>query len=201
MINTLYTIGYSGFKLNTFIDILKENNIDLIIDVRSLPYSQYNVEYNKEHLEKILNANNIFYRNYALEFGARQDNRAYYPNGYLDFKLFSQSEQFQNGIKKMQQTMKKNYTFSLMCSEKDPIRCHRAILVSKAFHELGYQVIHLLPNKKKLTQNDIESDLLDIYFPDRLQLNMFSENLSNEEYIQLAYQKQNKLIGYSMTED
>ena len=156
----LYTIGYSGFKIDNFINTLKEHNINIVIDVRSVPYSQYNVDYNKEYLEKILQYNNIYYRNYATEFGARQENKIYYPNGYLDFELFAKSKQFQTGIQKLEKTMQKNYKFILMCSEKDPIRCHRTILVSRAFYNLGYQVIHLLTDKKELTQADIEESLL-----------------------------------------
>ena len=74
MTKTLYTIGYSGFLVEEFIDALKKNNINAVIDVRSSPYSQFFSDYNKEPLEKTLKKEGIFYRNYSKEFGARQYN-------------------------------------------------------------------------------------------------------------------------------
>ncbi len=99
MIDTVYTIGYSGFLINDFISTIQSNNISLIIDVRSQPYSQYFSDYNKENLQHKLESIGIYYRNYVTEFGARQDDRQYYSNsGYLDFELFAKSPSFLNGV-------------------------------------------------------------------------------------------------------
>lgn len=198
MVNTVFTIGYTGFQLSDFIQTLKDNRILLLIDVRSLPYSRQYPDYNKENLSNVLANHKIYYRNYSLEFGARQKEKKYYPNGYLDFNIFSKSEQFISGVEKLKQAMLQDYTFALMCSEKDPVKCHRAILVARAFHLSGYDVVHLLPDGKKTTQTDLEERLLDKFFPDRLQLDLFFENLTTEEYIEEAYKKQNAIIGYSM---
>ena len=97
--------------------------------------------------------------------------------------------------------MQKNFVVSLMCSEKDPLKCHRAILVARAFHNAGYKVIHLLPEGKTTTQNEIEERLLNMFFPDREQINMFAPTLTMEEYINEAYKKQNANIGYSIERD
>jgi uncharacterized protein (DUF488 family) len=101
MIDTVYTIGYSGFLINDFISTIKSNNISLIIDVRSQPYSQYFSDYNKEGLQQRLESQGIYYRNYVKEFGARQDERQYYSkNGYLDFELYAKSPSFLKGIER-----------------------------------------------------------------------------------------------------
>ena len=202
MINKIYTIGYSGFVIDDFIKILKKHEISVVIDVRSNPYSQYHLEYNKENLKKRLKQNRIHYRNYFLEFGARQSDKKYYSKeGYLDFELFSKSENFLKGIKKIENSMKKNYVIVLMCAEKDPIICHRAIMISKIFSEKGYRVIHLLPNNVTITQKDIEDRLIKKFFPNKGQLLLFEmeEALSEKEYIKRSYNKQNAEIGYSKT--
>lgn len=201
MVNTVFTIGYSGFQINEFVKTLKNKGISLVIDVRSLPYSQYYVDYNKENLNKILSDNGIYYRNYILEFGARQEDRSYYPNGYLDFDMFSKSEIFLTGIDKLRKSMEQNYTFALMCSEKDPIMCHRTILIARAFYNFGYSVTHLLPHDITVTQKDVEERLLNKFFPDRGQISMFEKNLSAQEYIDEAYKKQNAIIGYSIDKE
>lgn len=198
MVHTVFTIGYSGFQLNDFVKILKDNGILLVIDVRSLPYSQHYADFNKENISKTLESSKIYYRNYASEFGARQREKKNYPNGYLDFNMFSKSKQFLSGIEKLEKSMQQDYTFALMCSEKDPMMCHRSILVARAFYLSGYNIIHLLPNGKTTTQADVEERLLNKFFPDRNQINLFSENLSTEEYIEEAYKKQNAIIGYTI---
>lgn len=199
MINTIYSIGYSGFSIKEFLETLKANKITLIVDVRSKPYSQYFPDFNKETLEKTLKSNGIYYRNYAKEFGARQEERHFYSKeGYLDFEIFVKSAYFQSGFEKLKQSMVQDYSFSLMCAEKDPINCHRTIMIARAFHEAGYEVIHLLPNNGVMTHEVIESRMLEMYFPNRNQMKLFDQNLNDHDYISQAYKKRNAEIGYSI---
>lgn len=200
MNNTIYTIGYTGFSKEEFIDILKGKGINVVIDVRSTPYSERYPDYNKENLEKILKSNKIYYRNYVKEFGARQDNMDFYSaDGYLDFEIFSRSEQFLSGVEKIRNSVAKGYEIVLLCAEKNPIQCHRTILVARAFHKLGYDVIHLLPGGDTITHKEIEKKLLDKYFPDRGQIDMFATHImTDEECLSKAYKIQNEKIGYRL---
>lgn len=198
----MYTIGYSGFSFENFLHTIKANKISVIIDVRSSPHSSYFSDYNKEILENTLKANGIYYKNYTKEFGARQPERTFYSTaGYLDFEVFSKSEIFLSGLDKLKKGMQQDYKFALMCAEKAPIDCHRTILVARAFHDAQFKVTHLLPNDKTMTQEDIETRLLEMYFPNRSHLNLFEENLSEHEYILQAYKKRNAEIGYSLKEE
>lgn len=202
MVDTVYTIGYTGFTVTEFINTLKANNISLVVDVRSQPYSQWFTDYNKEHLEFALKQNSIYYRNYSEEFGARQDNHDYYTkDGYLDFELFANSIQFRRGIRKLENSMKQGYCFVLMCAEKDPFNCHRTMLVARAFHESGYKVLHLMPEMKSITHKEIEERLLNAYYPNREQLSLFTEILDDEACLINAYRKRNAEIGYSIAEE
>ena len=91
----------------------------------------------------------------------------------------------------------------LMCTEKDPIDCHRAIMVARAFSLDGIDVKHILPNGKLQTQQELDRRLLNRYFPDRAQLSLFDYNasVSDEENIKLAYQERNKEIGYYLKQE
>lgn len=198
MNNQIYTIGYSGFPIATFIDTLKNHGIRLVIDVRSSPYSSFYPDYNMDSLKAILIKNGIYYRNYADEFGARQNNKALYTEGYLNFDLHCQTEAFTTGVQKLIDSLAKGYTFALMCAEKEPIRCHRTIMVSRRFFEKGYNVIHILPNGKYITQQDVEQSLLDKFFPDRDQATFFNDPQSDDQLIPQAYRLQNAEIGYRM---
>ena len=203
MVNVVYTIGYSGFSLNEFIQALTTHKIALVIDVRSYPYSSHFPDFNKDTIEKVLKNNNIYYRNYANEFGARQKDPKYYSkNGYLDFALFAKSEPFLRGVKKLCKSMEQNYTFVLMCAEKDPINCHRTILVARAFYNRGYEIVHLLPNNNTMTQQDIERRLLQRYFPNKDQVTLFNSNISSDnDMIDEAYVLRNSEIGYKLEEE
>lgn len=202
MNRTIYTIGYSGFPLNAFIQELKKHSISVVVDVRSSAYSERYPDYNKPSLQQALKQVGIYYRNYTLEFGARQEDRSFYsPEGYLDFELFSKSNQFQSGVTKMINSTEKGYIIAFMCAEKEPIQCHRAILVARAFDKLGFTVIHLMPNGISKDQKTIEEELLKKYFPNINQLSLFDNRLPEEEYINAAYRKQNEQIGYHLEEE
>ena len=200
LVDTVYTIGYSCFSPDRFIRTLREHQISLVVDVRSQPYSQRFPDYNKEHLAKTLKGFGIYYRNYAKEFGARQEDRAYYPRGYLDFELFSQSPPFQEGYTRLVESMKQGYRFTLMCAEKDPFNCHRTFLVARPFYEAGYRVLHLMPESKTVPHAEIEQRLLDKYFPGRDQFGLFEEALDESNYLKKAYQKRHSESGYSIEE-
>lgn len=194
----IFTIGYAGFEIEDFIKVLKEHNINSLIDVRSTPFSKFHTDYNKPLLCKVLHEKGIVYRNYNKEFGARQDNKIYYPNGYLDFSMFTKSNVFIEGMQKIIKAIPLGYNFVLMCSEKDPITCHRAIMISKAFYDNGVSINHILSDGQIITQSDIEARLLDMYYPDRDQLSLFAEQLSVEEMIKNCYRSQNEKIGYRL---
>lgn len=96
--------------------------------------------------------------------------------------------------------MKRDYKIALMCAEKDPLCCHRCILVARAFFEKGYNVIHLLTNGKTETQEEINLRLLEKYYPNRNQLTLFESMIDDKELLNMAYRKQNAEIGYRLEE-
>ena len=199
----VYTIGYTSFDINKFIEILKKYHINCLIDVRSNPKSSYYKEYDDINLSYSLKKNNILYRNYNVEFGARQNNKKYYnPKGFLDFKVFSKSEQFKEGIFKIRKAQELGYTVCLMCAEKDPINCHRTILIARNLDINGFNVRHILYTEDTCTQSNIDERLLDKYFPNRNQISIFAENnLSKEEMIEKSYELKNEEIGFKLEDE
>ena len=101
--DTVYTIGYTSFELEKFIVVLKKYKITCLIDVRSTPKSSYYKDFDGQNLAIVLKKNGILYRNYKHEFGARQENKSFYSiKGFLDFSIFSKSQQFTDGVIKIQ---------------------------------------------------------------------------------------------------
>lgn len=189
--NAIYTVGYSGYYYPTdLVDALKNYGIDVVVDVRSSPFSAGMPQYNRDNIERIFKNNKIHYRNYSREFGARQTDHRFYRDGRLDFPTFTASEQFNEGVEKIKKALSMGYTPCLMCAEKDPINCHRAIMITRALHDSGYSIIHLLPNGEIESQLDIESQLINC-------LDMFDRLALDEQHIvEVAYKKKNDEIGY-----
>lgn len=200
--NTIYTIGYTAFDIEEFINILKGYNIKCIIDVRSSPFSQFYQDYNKTILETKLKSENIKYRNYVDEFGARQNKIEYYhSDGYLDFNKFLKSENFNDGVNKIEKGIEIGYSFCLMCAEADPINCHRSIMVGRGLKNACFEVRHILKDGSIETQDALEQRLLNTFFKNRNQISMFSEMKSDEQLINEAYDIKNKEIGFRKEEE
>lgn len=192
----IFTIGYTAFQFDDFISVLKKYNVNSVIDVRSSPYSKFHSEYNTDELSVELKKRGFAYRNYKNEFGARQLEKKYYPQGYMDFSLFVRSDAFRSGMEKIMNASEMGYRFVLMCAEKDPVTCHRVIMVAREFYKEGYTVKNILANGEFCTQEDIECRLVDMYYPDRDQFSLFGEQLSWEEMVENSYVFQNEKIGY-----
>ena len=186
---TVFTIGYAGIKLPQFIDALKEQGITLLVDVRSVPKSQYFPDFNDARLKEQLSKHGIKYKNWKEEFGARQTNRDWFTCDVLDFEKFAKSEPFKKGIEGIKQG---DEVICLMCAEIDPIGCHRGILCGKELRTAGFDVAHIIAkrNGEVTVENhsDLENRLLTMYCK---QPSLLSDEL------QFAYRKQNQKIGYN----
>ena len=194
---SVFTIGYATFNIDDFIEILKSHKISHLIDVRSNPVSEYYQDYNSFNLEPELKQHNIIYENLALEFGARQENKEFFSEGgFVDFEKFTQSDQFKKGLAKIKKGLELGYNFVLMCAEKDPINCHRSIMIGYAMQKNGIEVLHIMHDGQLQPQGEIDKILLELYFSDRNQLNLFIKSSDEQELIEQAYKKQNAKIGY-----
>lgn len=196
----IYTIGYSSFSnTSEFTDAIKKYNITCVIDIRSKPYSEYYKEFNKDKISNTLMSNGILYRHYSKEFGARQKDRRYFSDeGYLDFDLFATSIQFIEGVSKIKKGQEMGYVFVLMCAEKDPIECHRTIMVGKQLSKIGMNVYHIINQDSIESHKELESRLIDNVFPNIQQMSLFDDltSLDYDSLLQKAYKLKNKEIGF-----
>ena len=201
MDDILYTIGHSNHEAEYFIELLKKNGVNVVVDVRSTPFSQYTTQFNKNEIKKTLNDHGLVYIHMGEEFGARREDRSLYDtDGRLDFELTKKSDAFRSGVRRIEDGLEKGYHIAFMCAEKHPEDCHRCILVGKAFHDMGYTVLNILEDGSTMSQDEVGELLLQKYYPDRNQVSIFTlENpVSEEEYLEKAYRKREKDIAYSM---
>jgi uncharacterized protein (DUF488 family) len=102
-----------------------------------------NPQFNREFLKEALSRASIKYVFLGKELGARTEDRSCYCNGKVQYDLLAKTDLFRNGIDRVRKGANE-YRVALMCAEKEPLDCHRAILVARALSENGMAVRHIL---------------------------------------------------------
>lgn len=158
---TVYTIGHSTHPLDTFLGLLKQHGVTAIADVRSSPFSRFNPQFSKDALERSLKAEGIKYVFLGRELGARSEDPACYENGRVQYARIAKTELFDSGLARVMRGAQ-SHRIAMMCAEKEPLDCHRTLLVSRALAERGVPVMHIWANGQTESHGDAMLRLLDV---------------------------------------
>lgn len=142
MSDAVYTIGHSTHSMERFVALLRQHSVTALCDVRSHPYSRMNPQFNRESLKKDLREAGIQYVFLGEELGARSEDKSCYRNGQVQYELLAKTAVFRQGIDRVKDGARK-YRVALMCAEKEPLECHRTILVARRLFEEGVPVVHI----------------------------------------------------------
>jgi len=126
----LLTIGHSVHAVERFVDLLKMHGVTALCDVRSSPYSRFTPQFNRETLKEEMARQRIAYIDLGAELGPRSADPTCYENGKIQYKRLATKEIFQQGLDRLRKGMA-TYRIALMCAEKDPLTCHRTILICR----------------------------------------------------------------------
>lgn len=189
-VNTLYTIGHSNHSRDAFTELLQAHRVTAVCDVRSAPYSRYSPHFNRDALKHALTAAGIAYVFMGKELGARSDDPRCYIGGQANYQLIAATPTFQEGLRRVRQGLER-YAVALMCAEKDPLTCHRTILVARALRAPDVTINHIHADGLLERHADAERRLLQLVkLPDE---NLFA---SQAELIEQAYDLQAQKIAY-----
>lgn len=190
MSDVVYTIGHSAHSIEKLIGLLEGQNITAVADVRSHPFSRFNPQFNRESLQAALKKANIAYVFLGRELGARPEDRDCYVGGAVQFDRLARTETFQEGLNRVIDGAKK-YRIALLCAEKDPLNCHRAILVCRHLVTRGISVQHILEDGSLESHNEAVVRLL-------RELGLQNGHLfrSPEDIINEAYNRRSQQIAY-----
>lgn len=192
----VFTIGHSTHSIKEFINLLIKYEINCVIDVRSVPYSKYNPQFNRESLSSDLKNQDIFYAHFGKEFGARHTSPILLDeNGQVDFYKVWEMDDFKNGIKRLEDAIERGYKIALMCSEANPLDCHRFSMISHQLVNEGFEVIHILPDSSIITNEDLEHRMIEKYYEKIPQSTLF-EYVSPEQQKEAAYNIIMKKVAY-----
>ena len=156
----IYTVGHSSRSLDDFTDLLLDNRVATVADVRSQPYSQFAPHFNQHPLKHALEKRRIRYVFLGRELGARPKSYKYYERvsgsdseRRVSFKKLAKAESFKQGLDKVFKIAREierdhpesDRRLALMCTERDPIKCHRMILVARELlrHNDGIEIEHI----------------------------------------------------------
>ncbi len=187
---SVFTIGHSNHPIEKFIELLRLHRVDALADVRSAPASRFNPQFNKKPLAESLKQAGIAYVFLGRELGARSEDPATYENGRVQYRKLAATPLFRSGIERAEQGARK-LRISLMCAEKDPLDCHRTLLVSRALERDQVAVTHILADGALESQHDAMRRLL------KLESTGLGDMFDAEEtLIELAVQRREEQVAY-----
>ena len=158
MLNTapgLSTIGHSNLALDDFLGLLQQNGIQAVADVRTVPRSRYVPHFNAGQLREALARCGISYLPFGRELGGRPEGAEFYDaRGHVLYGRLAESPAFGEGIDRIlagAQTQR----IVLLCSEEDPARCHRHLLIGRVLGKRGVAVAHIRRDGHIETESDL----------------------------------------------
>lgn len=191
----LFTIGHSNHSADEFVSLLRQHRVQAVADVRSRPYSGFAPHFGREALHDTLAEASVKYVFLGRELGARSDNPNTYKNGRVEYSLLAKDADFAEGIERVLNGLKK-YSLALMCAEKDPADCHRALLVARHLKEQhGLSAQHIHPDREQPeSQEELETRLLQLAaFPE--EGDMFSQR---SDFLTDAYKAREEQVAYKV---
>jgi len=142
----IFTIGYGNRSIQTFIQLLKKYEIEILIDIRTSPYSRFNPEYRIQKFEVHLINNEIRYLFLGKELGGKPIDLSCYTDGQVDYAKIQNKQFFLDGIDEVVALNSTGFRVALMCAEQSPLDCHRKWLVGDFLENKGLVVNHIDKN-------------------------------------------------------
>ena len=156
---TVFTIGHSTHSYEHFLSLLRTSGVTAVADVRTTPFSRHFPHFNEATLRSDLKLDGISYVFLGKELGGRPSGRSFYCDGVADYEKMAKTETFASGIKRVIDGAKK-FRVALMCSEHDPLDCHRCLLVGRALSGEGVKLVHILGDGSLVSHESVEEKLL-----------------------------------------
>jgi uncharacterized protein (DUF488 family) len=186
----IFTIGHSTHTFEKLLGLLKGHNVSAVCDVRSAPYSRMNPQFNREGFAEQLRENGIAYIYLGMELGGRTEDPACYEGKRVRYDRLAQKDIFQSGLQRVVEGATK-HRLCLLCAEKEPLECHRTLLVSRHLADMGLEVEHILSDGALESHASAIERLLE-----QLKLPPHDLFRTHQDVIQDAYRAQERAIAH-----
>lgn len=159
----IFTIGHSNHSMGAFISLLHEHGIHEVVDVRSSPYSRYTPHFNFDMISGALEQKGISYSFRGGELGGRPaDQSCYDSDGRVLYDRIADTDPFDGSIGSLVRSADER-RIVLMCAEKQPLDCHRTLLIAPALAERRVTVEHILADGSLESHGDAMNRLMDSF--------------------------------------
>lgn len=195
MSKRVYTIGHSSLEAEGLLSLLRQHRVEAVGDVRSMPFSRYAPQFNRDVIDPFLGRNKLRYVFLGEELGARRAEPQAYEGPKARYELIARCAAFQRGLDRVCDGAGR-MCLALMCAEKDPLTCHRCILVARHLAHRGVEVEHILEGGALETTAEAEARLLDL--TGQPPGDLFR---SREESVVEAYRLQGERICFSREDE
>jgi uncharacterized protein (DUF488 family) len=185
------TIGHSNHTIERFIELLCQHRVTAVADVRSSPYSKIHAKFNREALAAALKQEGIAYSFLGKELGGRPADKTCYEHGRVQYRRVAATPIFRSGLDRILAGVQ-SYRIALMCAEREPLECHRALLVAPELEKAGITVLHLHIDGRTESHTEAMSRLLDLF-------RLADEDLfrSRSELIEEACYRQQERVAFA----
>jgi len=192
MTRELFTIGHSDHKMFDFLRLLRSHGINALVDVRSHPVSRVHPQFNKKVLAADLKKAKITYVFLGKELGARRVESSCYVDGRAEYGRIAALPIFQEGLRRIREGIRR-YRIALMCAERDPLDCHRGILICRYLRNEGISIQHIREDGSLEPQTALEKRLVD-----RLEIepDLFDGGWAFDQLVEKAFDTQGNKIAY-----
>ncbi|MEU5231364.1 DUF488 domain-containing protein [Streptomyces anulatus] len=140
--HTVFTVGHSTHSSSGFLSLLQKHGITAVADVRSMPVSRFTPHFNRRAVERLLSDVGIKYVFLGKELGARTEDLNCYVEGRVRYDLLARTSDFASGIKRLRNGSRSE-RIAVMCTEQEPLDCHRCVLVARVLEGDGINVEHI----------------------------------------------------------
>lgn len=189
-VRQIYTIGHSDHRIERFLVLLARHHIDAVADVRSSPRSSFNPQYNRDELSESLGAAEIPYVFMGEELGARRREKECFVHGKARYDLIAKLPAFNEGLRRLNDGASR-YRIALLCAEKDPLTCHRAVLICRHLRPLDLTISHIRHDGQLESHAELENRMLKAVKVDGKDLLH-----SHDEAVEHAYDLLGEKIAY-----
>jgi uncharacterized protein (DUF488 family) len=157
----ILTIGHSRHSWERFAALLAGAGVETIADIRTAPRSRFSPQFNKDAMAAALAARGVEYIFLGKELGGRPQRQELYTDGVADYEKMAASQEFRLGLDRLMEAAARS-SVAAMCSEADPLECHRCLLVGRALAATGADVRHILASGAIVTHAEVEERLLSL---------------------------------------
>ncbi|WP_417827560.1 DUF488 family protein [Thalassospira sp.] len=155
---TIFTVGYAGHDRTSLLALFKAHRITAVADIRTFKRSSYWTAFDSDAFGPFLRENGIAYVFMGDVMGGKPQDPGLYPDGQLDYGLMAARSDFKSGIDRLVSGAEK-YRICLMCAEKDPLDCHRTLLIAPALRAAGIDLCHLVDGRVE-TQSETDARMI-----------------------------------------